>query len=109
MSSFSSPILGGSFNGTSQYAGSLQNEINQAVAIASIPVTELQNNLSTLQGQQSALSTLQTDFASLQTAIQNLSSASSGGFAATVADPTVATASVDSSASVTAGTYDLNV
>lgn len=97
------------FNGTSQYAGDLQQAINQAVAIASIPLTQLENNVSTLQSQSSELTSLQNDFTSLQTAIQQLSSSSgSGALAATVSDNTVASVSTDSAAS-TPGTYQLNV
>jgi flagellar hook-associated protein 2 len=98
------------FSGTSQYAGDLQQAINQAVTVASIPLTELQDNVSTLQSQSSEVSTLQSDFSAIQTAIQNLSSATGGGsLAGTVSDDTVASVSVDSSASVTAGTYTVNV
>jgi flagellar hook-associated protein 2 len=98
------------FNGTSQYAGDLQQAINQAVAIASIPLTQLENNISTLQSESGELSTVQTDFNGLQTAIQQLSSSSgSGSLAASVTDNTVASVTVDSSAAATAGTYDLNV
>ena len=109
MATASNPLQLASFNGTSQFAGSLQNVINQAVTVASIPVNELGNNVTQLQGQQSGLSTLQSDFAGIQTAIQNLSSASGGSLAASVSDNTIATASVDSSVAVGAGTYTLNV
>lgn len=98
------------FNGTSQYAGDLQQAIDQAVAIASIPLTELQNNVSTLQSESGELTTLQTDFANVQTAIAGLDSASgSSALSATVSDSTVASATVDSSTATTSGTYTLNV
>ncbi len=98
------------FNGTSQYAGDLQQAINQAVAIASIPLTQLEDNETTLQGEQGELSTLQNDFGAIQSAIQSLSSASgSGALSGSVSDSTVATVSVDSSAAVTPGTYSLDV
>ena len=98
------------FNGTSQYAADLQQAITHAVTVASIPLTELQDNVTTLQGQSSEVNTLQSDFAAVQTAIQNLSTASGGNsFSASVADNTVASVSLDSSAAVTAGTYDVNV
>jgi flagellar hook-associated protein 2 len=98
------------FNGTSTYAGSLQNVINQAVTIASIPLTQLQDNVTALQGQASELGTLQTDFAAIQTALQTLSSTTGGGsLSATVGDNTVATASVDPGTAIAAGTYGLNV
>jgi len=98
------------FNGTSEFAGDLQQAINQAVTIASIPLTQLEDNVSTLQGQQSELSTLENDFGAIQSAVQNLASASgSGALSGSVSDSTVATVSVDSSAAVTAGTYTLDV
>lgn len=77
-SSIPSSLLPGTatFNGTSTFAGDLQQAINHAVTVASIPLTELQSNLGTLQAQTSEISTLQTDFAAVQTAIQNLSSVS---------------------------------
>ncbi|HUA85569.1 MAG TPA: flagellar filament capping protein FliD [Bryobacteraceae bacterium] len=99
-----------SFNGTSQYAGDLQQAINQAVTIASIPLTELQDNVSSLQVQSSELTTLTNDFSSLQTAIGNLSSASgTNSLSATASDNSVASVTVDSSAATSAGTYTLNV
>ncbi len=98
------------FNGTSQYAGDLQQAINQAVAIASIPLTQLQSNISTLQSESGELSNLQNNFNGLQTAIQQLSSSTgNGALAASVADSTVASVTVDSAVAATPGTYDLNV
>ncbi len=98
------------FNGTSQYAADLQQAINHAVTIASIPLTELQTNLGTLQGQTSEVGTMQSDFTAIQTSLQNLATASGGNsFAASAADNTVASVSLNSSAAVTAGTYDVNV
>jgi flagellar hook-associated protein 2 len=98
------------FNGTSQYAGDLQQTINQAVAIASIPLTQLQDNVTTLQSQGSELSTLQNDFGALQSSIQSLGSASgTQALTGSVSDSTVASVSVDSSSAVAAGTYTLDV
>lgn len=98
------------FNGTSQYASDLQAEINQAVAVASIPLTELQDNVTTLQGQASEISTLQNDFTAIQTAIQSLGTSSgNGALTATASDSSVASVSVDSAATIAAGTYTLNV
>jgi flagellar hook-associated protein 2 len=106
----SSSTSAATFNGTSQYAGDLQQAITHAVTIASIPLTELQDNVSTLQSQASEINTLQSDFGSLQTAIQQLSSSTgNGSLAATVSDNTVATVTVDPSSDATPGTYDLNV
>jgi flagellar hook-associated protein 2 len=99
-----------SFNGTSQYAADLQQAITQAVTIASIPLSELENNVSSLQSQSSEVSTLQSDFTALQTAVQSLSSTSgSNSLSGKVSDDTVATVSVDGSTAVAPGTYSLNV
>ncbi len=98
------------FSGTSTYAGDLQQAINRAVAVASIPLTQLQNNVQDLQNDSGELTYIQGLFTSIQTSIQNLSSASNGNsLAATTSDNTVATASVNSSQSPTAGTYTLNI
>jgi flagellar hook-associated protein 2 len=98
------------FNGTSQYAADLQQAITHAVTVASIPLTELQDNVATLQSQASEVTTLQNDFGSLQTAIQQLSSSTgNGSLAATLTDNSVATVTVDTSSAATPGTYDLNV
>src|SRR5580704_10404898 len=83
------------FNGTSQYAGSLTNEINQAVSVASIPLVQLQNNVSDLTSQSTELNTLQTDFTAVQTALQSLDSSSGGNsLSASVSDSTVASATL---------------
>jgi flagellar hook-associated protein 2 len=109
-SSLSSNSGATSFNGTSQYAGDLQNAINFAVAAASIPLTQLQDNVTLLQTQSSEVSTLHGQFAAIQTAIQNLSSNGGGGaYTATVSDSGVASATVASGSVVSPGTYSLNV
>ena len=98
------------FNGTSTYAADLQQEITRAVTIASLPLNQLNSNLTSLQSQGTQLATLQGDFSTIQTAIQSLDQASNGGsLAASVSDNTVATATLDSSAAISGGTYDLNV
>ena len=100
-----------SFNGTSTYAGDLQQAINHAVAVASIPLSTLETNLSILQSQSSEASLLNSDFTSLQTAINNISSASgSNSLSGTASDSSVASVTVNSAAAgATAGTYTLNV
>src|SRR5665213_1091306 len=94
------------FNGSSTYAADLQQTITHAVAVASIPLNQLNTNVSTLQGQSSELSYLQNGFALIQNAIQSFTKASNGGnLSASVSDSAIATATLDSSASATAGTY----
>jgi flagellar hook-associated protein 2 len=95
------------FNGLSNYSQDLNNAITREVEIASLPIQLLQNSVSTLQSQTSELQTLQNDFTSVQTAISGISSAAGSILSPTVADPSVASATVDSTA--TAGTYSLEV
>ncbi len=99
------------FNGSSQFAGSLQQAITHAVAIASIPITGLENNVGTLQGQSNELSTQQDNFAALQTSLQSLSSVAqgTGNLSASVADSTVASVALNSTSTSTSGSYLLNV
>jgi len=98
------------FNGSSSYAADLQQAITHAVAIASIPLNQLNTNVTSLQGQSKELTYLQNGFVYIQNAIKSLTAAASGGnLAASVADSTVATATLNSSAAATPGTYTLNV
>ncbi len=98
------------FNPTSTYGADLQQVITRAVTVASIPLNQLNSNVTTLQGQSTELGYLQNGFNLIQTAIQGLTTASTGGsLSASTGDNTIATATLDSSASVTAGTYTLNV
>lgn len=106
----STSITPATFNGTSQYAGDLQQAITNAVNIASVPMDNLENSVLTLQGQSSELTTLQSDFANIGSAITSLDSANnSNGLSASASDTSVASVALDSSAAVTAGTYTLHV
>jgi flagellar hook-associated protein 2 len=99
-----------SFNGSSAYAADLQQAITHAVDIASIPLNQLNRNISSLQGQATELGYLQNGFVAIQNAIKGLAAAANGGsFSASVSDDTVATATLNSSAAVSTGTYMLNV
>ena len=98
------------FNGTSTYAADLKQAITQAVTIASIPLNQLNSNVTDLQGQSKELTFLQNGFTYIQNAIKSLTTASNGGsLSASVGDSTIASATLDSSAAVTAGTYTVNV
>jgi flagellar hook-associated protein 2 len=98
------------FNGSSTYAADLQQTINHAVDIASIPLNQLNRNVSSLQAQSTELGYLRNGFVLLQNAIKSLTTGvNGGGLSASVSDNTVATAILNSSAAVTAGTYSLNV
>lgn len=104
MGSFSIPSAG--FTGQSKFASDFQQVLSRAVAIASLPMQFMQNQLSTLQGQQSALQSLQTTFGSLQSAIQSIGS-SVGSVSALSSDPAAVTATATSSA--LPGTYTIQV
>jgi flagellar hook-associated protein 2 len=99
------------FNGNSQYAGDLQQAINNAVTVASIPMDNLQTSITSLQSQSAELSALQGNFQTLQSAIQGLSSATTGagGLSGTASDTSVASVAIDGTSDATAGTYTLNV
>ena len=94
--------------GSSSFSTDLQNSVNRAVAIASLPMQELQADQSTISGQTSELSTLGTLFGTLQTSIQSLGSAAgSNAVTASVDDTSVASASITGSA--LPGTYAVQV
>jgi flagellar hook-associated protein 2 len=98
------------FNGSSTYAADLQQTITHAVDIASIPLNQLNANVTSLQGQSTEIGYLQNGFVMLQKAITSLTTgANGGGLSASVSDNTIATANLNSSAAVTPGTYALNV
>jgi flagellar hook-associated protein 2 len=95
------------FNGVSSFSSSFQQVLQRAVAIAELPLQEMDNTVSTLQSQQSELSGLQTAFSSLESSIQSIGTAAQGNLSATVSDPSVVSASASSSA--LAGTYTFTV
>jgi len=94
------------FSGQSKFAADFQQVLTRAVAIASLPMQNLQNELSTLTSQQSSLTSLQGTFNSLQSALENISS-SSTSVTANSSDPSSVTASASSSA--LSGTYTVQV
>jgi flagellar hook-associated protein 2 len=63
------------FTGVSSYASDLQQVITRSVAIASMPLTLMQNQLQNLSSQQSALSGLDSTFTALQNAIAGIGNA----------------------------------
>jgi flagellar hook-associated protein 2 len=96
------------FTGTSTYSQDFQQIINRAVAIASLPIDQLNNQKSALTNQKNALSTLSASFSALQASLYSLgSSVNSGAFAVTYSDASVASATVSSGA--LSGTYTLEV
>lgn len=108
--SLSTPVTvsGAGFTGVSGFASSLQQVLSRSVAIASLPLDSLQAQLTTLQNQQTAVQGLDAAFTSLQSSIGNIQSTiSSGLLDATVADSSIASATVGSGA--TPGSYSLEV
>ncbi len=98
------------FNGSSTYAGDLKQTITHAVDIASIPLNQLNANVTALQGQSTEIGYLQNGFVMLQKAIKSLTTGvNGGGLSASVSDNTIATANLNSSSATTPGTYSLNV
>jgi flagellar hook-associated protein 2 len=102
MSSVSSPL----FSGSSTFSSSFQQVLTRAVAIASLPLQQMQSTVSNLQGQQAAMSGLEAVFSSLQNRIQNVAAATQGSLGATTSDASVS-ATVTSSA--LPGTYSIEV
>jgi len=94
------------FSGTSRYSSDFQGILQRAVAIASLPKTQLESQLSALNSRQEALSSLQTKLTDLRSALNNLSSAVTG-FSATSSDSSITDVSVSSSAMT--GTYSIEV
>jgi flagellar hook-associated protein 2 len=104
MSSSTSAI----FTGNSQFASSFQQVISNAVSMASLPMQQMQSEVSTLTSQSGELSTLNSDFASLQSSISTLNSALGlSSYSASSSANTVATASLSGTPS--AGTYTVEV
>jgi flagellar hook-associated protein 2 len=68
-------ITANTFTGVSSYASDLQQVISRSVAIASLPLNQMQNQLQTLDAKQAAMTGLDGDFANLQNAITSIDSA----------------------------------
>jgi flagellar hook-associated protein 2 len=95
------------FNGMSAYSASLNAAISQQVQIADLPIQLLQNDVTNLTNQTTELQTLSGDFAAVQSAVTSLGTAAGDMLSASVSNPSIATATLGSTA--TAGTYSLEV
>lgn len=96
------------FSGTSTFASQFQSEITREVAIASLPIAQLQSDQTALNSQASELGTLDSKFTALQTAVQAIDTAVSGSsFDATVSDPNSLNATVSDGA--TEGNYSVQI
>src|ERR1700730_9786542 len=99
----STSATGGSsaiFSGTSRFSSDFQQVLTRAVNIASLPITQLTNQVTNLQGQATALSSLGSKFSALQSAIQGLQNATGvNSLTASVSDNTIAKVSLSAGAS----------
>lgn len=106
--SSATPDSAPTFNGTSQYAQDLQNALTRAVQIASMPITQLQNQESLLTEQQQAYQSLQGKIADVNTAVQAMITAlGASSYSAGNSNPAAASAQV--TAGALEGSYVLNV
>jgi flagellar hook-associated protein 2 len=91
---------------SSSYSADLQQVLSRAVAIASLPLNQLNATLTDLQNRSTELNTLNGKFSSVQSAVQSISTAVSSTNAQ-VSDSSVIAAQSDATAS--AGTYTIHV
>jgi flagellar hook-associated protein 2 len=95
MSSSTSSI----FSGSSRYSNDLKSALDRAVAIASLPISQLNKDKTALDDQSKALATIGEKFTSLQTAIDGLGEAlSSSSYTATVSDTSALSVSLSTGA-----------
>jgi flagellar hook-associated protein 2 len=105
LSNLTGPIT---FTGQSKFAESLQQVIQRAVGIASLPLASDQATLSSLNARQSALQSLDNDFSSLQGSIGLIETAlQSNSLATSVSDGSVVKATLGADAAP--GTYSIHV
>src|SRR5208283_4112416 len=105
-SSLTSPVTV-TFNGTSQYASSLQQVITRAVSIASLPIVQLQSQQQTTNQQITDATTLESTITALNTALQGLSNSGGNTQSTSLSDSSVLQANASSSA--LPGTYTIQV
>lgn len=87
------------FNGTSRYSSDFQTLIDRAVAIASLPLTQLTTGKSTLEKESTAFATLDGKFTALQTAIASLENGSGlSSYGAWVSNGTILSVSLSAGA-----------
>lgn len=106
VNAISTPLT--STTGSSTFATDLQNSVNRALQIASLPMQSLQAAQTTANNQITELNTLSSLFNNLQNSLQTIASgAGSNAMAATVSNSSVAQATV--SGSPLPGTYSVDV
>jgi flagellar hook-associated protein 2 len=86
------------FTGSSSFGPDLQNALNRAISIASLPIQQMTADKQRIDDRATEVGTLSTLFGTLQTSLQTLASGSgSKVLAATVSDPTILQASITGS------------
>jgi flagellar capping protein FliD len=96
------------FTGSSQFSADFQNSIKRAVGMASLPITLMTKDVTTLKSQSDTLDTINTKFASLQTAVKGMSAAMLGSsFQAEISNPAAVSATLGDAAQE--GTYSIDV
>ena len=103
MGTTSSPI----FTGSSAYSQDLQNAITRAVAFASLPLTQMNNEKTTVTDQSDEVSTLNSRFSALQSAVSAIGEALTSSFDTTVSTPSALAATAGAGAMP--GTYTIQV
>jgi len=78
------------FAGSSRFSSDLQSVIDRAVAIASLPLRQMQNSKTDLLGRQTAIDSLFSKFSSLRSALTSLDLGGTSAPTATVSDSKVA-------------------
>lgn len=79
------------FAGSSRFSSDLQAVIDRAVAIASLPLRQMQNSRTDLLGKQTAIGSLTSKFSSLRSALTSLDVGGTSAPTATLSDSKVAT------------------
>lgn len=91
---------------TSSYSSDLQQVLSRSIAIASLPLNQLNATLTDLQNRSTELNTLNGKFSAVQSAVQSISTAASST-TAQVSDSSVIAA--QSGATASAGSYTIHV
>ena len=96
------------FSGGSRYSSDFQSVIDRSVAIASLPLNQMQTVKSQLSSESTALSGLDSKFSTLRSAVDGLNTAINGtSLGSTVSDTDVLKATIGDGA--VAGTYSMQV
>jgi flagellar hook-associated protein 2 len=96
------------FNGTSRYSQDFQAIIDRATAIASLPISQLNNDKAKLTDQTTALTGLDSKFSALETAVEGIQQALGGSsFEATISDPSKVSATLGDGAME--GNYSIEI